>query len=76
MCQVHTGAYTSYYSRLGKPTIPPATQRRPSRIYYALNLSLRIRTTDASQLEKRKKKEQKINERKEREESENTKDEK
>ena len=35
--------------------IPLATQERPPRIYYTKYLSLRIRTTDASQLEKRNK---------------------
>ena len=47
--------HTSYYSRLEKPTIPLATQERLPRIYYMQYLSLRIRTTDASQLEKRNK---------------------
>ena len=41
--------------RLEKPTIPLATQERLPRIYYTWYLSLRIRTTDASQLAKRNK---------------------
>ena len=53
MCQVHTGAY--HYSRLEKSTIPLAPQERLPRIYCTKYLSLRIRTTDASQLEKRNK---------------------
>ena len=53
MCQAHTGAYVSLLAP-GKPTKPLATQERLPRIYYTLYLSLlRIRTTDASQLEKR-----------------------
>ena len=56
MCQVYTWCTrSSHYSRLEKPTIPLATQERLPRIYYTQYLSLRIRTTDASQMEKRNK---------------------
>ena len=61
MCQVHIGAYVSLLVRLEKSTIPLATQERLSRIYCTQYLSLRIRTTDANQLEGK----QKIKERKE-----------
>ena len=47
--------HTSHYARLEKPTIPLATQERVPRIYYTKYLSLRMRTTDASQLENRNK---------------------
>ena len=58
--------HTSHYSRLEKPNIPIATQVRLPRIYYTQYLSLRIRTTGISQLEKKKqRKEKKIKERKE-----------
>ena len=43
--------HTSHYSRLEKPTIRLATQKRLPRIYYTWYLSLRVRTSDASQLE-------------------------
>ena len=49
MCQVHTDAYVP----LEKPTIPLATQEKLPRIFYTWYLSLRIRTSDASRLEKR-----------------------
>ena len=51
--------HTSHYSRLEKPTIPLAIQGRLPRIYHTWYLSLRIRTTDASQLEKETNKEEK-----------------
>ena len=54
MCQVHTGAYISLLPP-GKPTTPLVTQGRLQRIYCTEYLSLRIRTTDPSQLEKRNK---------------------
>ena len=52
MRQVHTGAYVSLLT-LEKRTIPLAIQERLPRVYYAWYRSLRIRTTDASQLKKR-----------------------
>ena len=45
--------HKSHYSRLEKPTIPLAAQERLPRIYCTQYLSLRIRTSGASQLEKR-----------------------
>ena len=54
-CARSIPVHTSHYSRLGKPTIPLANQERLPRIYYTWYLSLRMRTTDASQLEKRNK---------------------
>ena len=55
-------------TRLEKPTIPLATEKRLTRIYCTWYLSLRIRTTDASQLENRKKrKEDKGKDRKDKE---------
>ena len=63
--------HTSHYPRLEKPTIPLATHERLQRRYYTYYLSLRIRTTDASQLEKRNKEQIKRERRgKKREESE------
>ena len=55
MCQVHTGAYVSLPAP-GKTDyiIPLATQERLPRTYCTYYLSLRIRTTPASQLEKKK----------------------
>ena len=55
MCQVHAPVHTSPYSHLEKPTFSIATQSRLPRIYYTYYLSLRIRTTGVSQLEKRNK---------------------
>ena len=52
--QVHSGAYASLLPT-ETLTIPLATQQGPLRIYYTSYLSLRIRTTDASQMEKRNK---------------------
>ena len=73
MCQVHTGVNVSLLAP-GKPTIPLATQERLPRMYCTSYLSLRIRTTTASQLQKGNK-ENKIKQRKgkKRQESENTK---
>ena len=81
--------HTSHYSRLEKLTLPLATRESLppnyiSRIYIArstyhyayarqTHLSLRIRTTDASQLEKKKKKKRKEDEGKKRQESEKRK---
>ena len=65
MDQVHTGTYVSLLA----PEIltePLATQERLPRIHYTKYLSLRIRTSDSSQLEKSKKKKRK--ERKEKKE--------
>ena len=44
--------HTSHYSRLKTPTTLLATQKGLPCIYYTWYLSLRIRTTDASQFEK------------------------
>ena len=56
---------TSQYSRLDrKPATPLATQKRLPRICYARYLSLRIRTSDSSQLEKIKEKKKNMNNRK------------
>ena len=56
MCQVHTGANVSLLAPVEKMTKTPlATQERLPRIYCIEYLSLRIRTTDASQMEPRNK---------------------
>ena len=67
MCQIHTGAYVSLLARLEKPTIPLATQERLPRTYCTQYLSLPIRTTDASQLEKKERKGDKGKERNDKE---------
>ena len=54
-CARSIPVHTSHYSDLEKPTIPLATQERLPRIYFTWYQSLRIRTTDSSQLEKRNK---------------------
>ena len=61
--------HTSHYSRLEKPTVPLDNQEKLPRKYFTLYLSLRIRTTDASHLERisRERKEDKGKERKEKE---------
>ena len=65
MCQVHTGIYIRRTTRtMKKPTAPLATQKRLPRTYYTWYLSLRIRTSDSSQLEKRKGKERQKRKRK------------
>ena len=67
-CQVHTGAYVSLLAP-GNPTIYTACHPRKTTTYILHVVpitSLRLRTTDASQLEKRnKEKEEKIRGRKE-----------
>ena len=67
LCARSILGHPSHSSRLEKPTIPLATQERRPRKYYTSYLSLRMRTSDASQLKNRKKID---NERKEREEKE------
>ena len=54
MCQVHTGAYVSLL-KPGKTDYTACHQARLPSIYYTWYLSLRIRTSDASQLEERNK---------------------
>ena len=56
MCQVHTLVHTCHYSRLEKLATPLATQEKLPRIYCTCYLSLCIRTSDSSHLEKRKEK--------------------
>ena len=65
MCQVHTGAYVSLLAPGNQLYIALATRERLPRIYHTQYLSLRIRTSDASQLEKRNIKEKTRKERKE-----------
>ena len=65
---------TSHYLRLKKPTTPLATQKILPRICYTWCLSLRIRTSDSSQLEKRN--EEKNKAKKERKKEKKRKDEK
>ena len=65
MCQVHTGAYVSLLAPGKTDYIPLATQE-PTYILHVVPITIRIRTTDASQLEKKKqRKAKKIKERKE-----------
>ena len=51
MCQVYTGAYVPLLAP-GKTDYTACHPRRLPRTYHTQYLSLRIRTTDASQLEK------------------------
>ena len=55
MCRVHTDTYVALLAPV-KRTTPLATQKRRPRIYNTWYVSLRIRTSDSSQLEKRKEK--------------------
>ena len=67
-CDRSTLVHTSHLSRLKTPIASLATQKRLPRIHYTWYLSLRIRTSDSVQLEKRK--EKKRIDRKERERNE------
>ena len=61
--------HSSHYSRLKKTTTPLATKKRLPRTYCTWYLSLRIRTSDSSQLETRKEKNRTEKARKKREKS-------
>ena len=56
MCQVHTATFVALLATANTDYTACHPKKRLPRIYYMWYLSLRIRTSDASQLEKRKKK--------------------